>query len=171
VSRWDGDLRVEPGAPGAPARRAELIVCATCETRAPEPLVAHRQRAHTESAQGESAQGESDGARLLEQLRGGLAALPPARAPALALGSIECLWACARSCTVHLRAAGRMGYVLGGFAPDAAAARVLLDFAALYCASEDGVVLYPHWPAGLRGHFVCRVPPASAARTVQEARA
>ena len=51
-----------------------------------------------------------------------------------------------------------MGYVLGGFAPDAEAARLILGFVERYLAAEDGVVLAPEWPAGLHGHFVCRVP-------------
>jgi predicted metal-binding protein len=122
----------EPAAGAEP--HAELIVCSTCD--------------------------EPAGERLLAQLKHALDERGPE--PALALRSIECLWACERSCAVHLRCAGRMGYVLGGFTPDPDGARLLLAFVERYLASADGVVLVGEWPPGLRPHFVCRVPAAGS---------
>ena len=90
-AEWSGQLRRERDPARAAESHAELIVCSACEEPAGAQLLAHLKR-------------ELDG-RDPE--------------PALALRSIECLWACQRSCAVHLRSAGRMGYVLCHFAPDA----------------------------------------------------
>jgi predicted metal-binding protein len=142
-SEWDGDLRVESRA-GPGAARVELIVCVSCDPA------------------GSDGSCDRAGERLLARLQDARSALGAA-APPLALGSMQCLWACRRGCAVHLRSPRRMGYVLGEFEPSAQAASLLLAFASLYCASHDGVVLLPQWPEGLRGHFLCRVPAVAAA--------
>lgn len=103
-----------------------------------------------------------------EGRRGGgllVAALRRAQAtdPAYAGVSVQempCLFACADHCTVHLRAPGKVGYVLGRFAPDEEAARAVLDYAALYAESDTGQVPFKQWPAGVKGHFITRTPPA-----------
>lgn len=79
--------------------------------------------------------------------------------PAVAVEEMPCLFACSRHCTVHLRAPGKLGYVLGGFAPDDAAAEALLDFFLLYRDSAAGQVPFRLWPEGVKGHFIVRTPP------------
>ena len=73
---------------------------------------------------------------------------------------MPCLFACQDFCTVHLRAPGKVGYVLGRFEPSAEAARAILDYALLYAESDAGQVPYRSWPAGVTGHFITRTPPA-----------
>lgn len=91
-------------------------------------------------------------ARLVRQAAS--AAVPPVQ-----VDEMPCLFACARGCTVHLRAPGRIGYVLGSFAPSEAAARALVAFFLLYRDSPHGEVPYGQWPDGVKGHFIVRVPP------------
>lgn len=82
--------------------------------------------------------------------------------PSLAVVAVQdmpCLFACQRHCVIHLRAPGRIGYVLGGFAPSADDARAILDYAVLHARSADGVVPYGEWPEGVKGHFIARTPP------------
>jgi predicted metal-binding protein len=75
------------------------------------------------------------------------------------LQAMPCLFACSSHCTVLLRSGNRLGYILGRFAPSANAAAALLDYAAKYLDSDDGVVPYGDWPEGVKGHFLVRVPP------------
>ncbi|WP_174275378.1 DUF1636 domain-containing protein [Sphingomonas bacterium] len=105
----------------------------------------------------DDAQGVRGGARLVEALRA-IQASDPAYA-GIAVQEMPCLFACTEHCTVHLRAPRKIGYVLGRFAPDADAARALLDYAVEYAASEHGRVAYAKWPAGVKGHFLTRTPP------------
>lgn len=121
------------------AVKVELIACATCG-----------------SAERET-HGSTRGERLLAELT---RAHDPGASP-IALSSVRCLWACTRSCAVHVRAPGRPSYVLCGFEPDEASAKGLLEWAALYAASRDGAVPFKQWPAAVKGHFLCRVPAAA----------
>jgi predicted metal-binding protein len=118
--------------------RVELIACETCGAS---------ERATHGSARGE---------RLIERLRAALAS----RADGLdvALSSTRCLWACQRSCAVHVRSPGRAGYVLCELEPSAASAAALLEYVAMYARSADGAVPFKQWPDALRGHFLCRIP-------------
>lgn len=100
---------------------------------------------------------DGGGERLLAALRAAKAA-DPAYA-GIAVQAMPCLFACGEGCAVHLRAPGRIGYVLGRFAPDAGAARAILDYAVHHAASTDGEVAYPLWPEGVKGHFLVRTPP------------
>lgn len=77
----------------------------------------------------------------------------------LAVQEMPCFFACQRHCAVHVRATGKIGYVLGDFAPDRDAARAILEYAARHAASEEGVVRYAEWPEGVKGHFITRTPP------------
>ena len=77
----------------------------------------------------------------------------------VAVQEMPCLFACQRHCTVYVRAKGRIGYVLGDFVPDAAAAQAILEYAALHAKSEEGVVRYADWPEEVKGHFIVRTPP------------
>ena len=119
--------------------KVELIACETCG----------------------SAERETHGTTRGERLIAELARAHDAATSAIALSSVRCLWACTRSCAVHVRAPGRPSYVLCGFEPNEASAKGLLEWAALYAASSDGAVPFKHWPAAVKGHFLCRVPAAA----------
>ncbi|NKI98174.1 DUF1636 domain-containing protein [Novosphingobium sp. SG707] len=119
-----------------------VVVCSTCRVSADVR---------------EDEQGRRGGALLADALRSA-----QEDDPALAGVGVEempCLFACQRHCVVQIRAPGRIGYVLGDFAPDGEAARAILDYAALHAASEHGQVPYRQWPAGVKGHFITRTPP------------
>jgi len=120
-----------------------LVVCSTCR--------------HSEAAR-EDETGVRGGARLLGELRTAAAGDP--RLAELAIEAMPCLFACTSHCTVHLRAPGKVGYVLGRFEPTVEAAQAILDYAAHYLESEAGSVPYRLWPQGVKGHFLVRVPPA-----------
>lgn len=77
----------------------------------------------------------------------------------IAVEEMPCLFACKDFCTVHIRAPGKVGYILGRFAPDEGAARAILDYAARHAESAEGRVAYADWPDGVKGHFLVRVPP------------
>lgn len=77
----------------------------------------------------------------------------------IAIKSTRCLMACTRHCTVHLRAAGKINYVIGDFEPNAENAATVLDYATKYQLSETGQVPYKTWPQGIKGHFIARTPP------------
>lgn len=76
----------------------------------------------------------------------------------LRIKSTRCLMACNRHCTVHLRAPGKINYVIGDFAPDREAAATLIDYIGKYQQSATGQVPYNTWPQGIKGHFVARTP-------------
>jgi len=97
------------------------------------------------------------GARMVEALRQAQAGDP--RYAGIAVQEMPCLFACTEFCTVHLRAPGKVGYVLGRFAPDEDAATALLDYAVHYADSEHGRVPFKQWPQGVKGHFITRTPP------------
>lgn len=122
--------------------RAEIVACETCGKNA-EP----------------GASGRPRGERLLAELRAALAVVGDI---GVDVSSVRCLWACSRSCAVHVRSASRVGYVLADLEPTELSARALLDYAALYEQSEDGAVPFKQWPAPLKGHFLCRIPKAGA---------
>jgi len=105
----------------------------------------------------EDADGVRGGARLAERLRSVKAGDP--RYAGVAVQEMPCLFACTEFCTIHLRAPGKVGYVLGRFTPDAEAAQAILDYAAHYAASEHGRVPFKDWPQGVKGHFITRTPP------------
>lgn len=119
-----------------------VVVCSTCRVSADAR---------------EDASGVRGGARLAEALR---AVQREPGYEAVAVQEMECLFACQEFCTVHLRAPGRVGYVLGRFTPDEQAARAILDYARLYAESDMGQVPYKSWPEGIKGHFLVRTPPA-----------
>lgn len=126
-----------PVAPG-PA----IVACNTCR------LSADRR---------EDSEGRRGGALLVAALRSVQASDP--RYAAIAVQEMPCLFACTEFCTIHLRAPGKVSYVLGRFAPDEEAARAILDYAVHYAASEHGRVPFRDWPQGVKGHFITRAPP------------
>ena len=97
------------------------------------------------------------GARLVQALYNVKAS--DARYDEVEVQEMPCLFACTDFCTVHLRAPGKVSYVLGRFAPDEAAARAILDYAAHYAKSAYGSVAFEDWPEGVKGHFITRSPP------------
>lgn len=129
-------------AAGAGDTRAEIVVCNTC-------------RASADAR--EDAEGMRGGARLVAALRR-VQASDPAYG-SVAVEEMACLFACQDFCTVHLRAPGKVGYVLGRFVPGEDAARAILDYARAYAASDWGQVPFREWPEGVKGHFLTRTPP------------
>ena len=119
-----------------------VVACTTCR--------------HAADAR-EDAAGVRGGARLVAALRRVKASDP--RYAGIAVQEMPCLFACSDFCTVHLRAPGKIGYVLGRFTPDEDAARAILDYAVHHAASADGRVPFANWPAGVKGHFITRMPP------------
>ena len=101
------DARLKPVSPG-PA----VVACSTCR--------------HSAEAQND-AQGVRGGARLAEALRAVRESDP--RYAGVAVQEMPCLFACSRHCTVHIRAPGKLGYVLGDFVPGEEAARAILFLA------------------------------------------
>lgn len=77
----------------------------------------------------------------------------------VAVQEMPCLFACQRHCAVHVRAPGKVGYVLGDFVPSDDAARAILDYAVRHADSAEGMVRYADWPEGVKGHFIVRTPP------------
>jgi predicted metal-binding protein len=125
------------------AEGASLVVCNTCRASAEER---------------EDADGVRGGALLVAALRAQKDG--DARLEGLAIEEMPCLFNCAQHCSIHVRAPGKIGYVLGRFEPTDEAARAILDYALAYMASDEGVVPYRQWPEGVKGHFIVRVPPA-----------
>ncbi len=119
-----------------------VVACNSCR---------HSAEAH------EDAEGVRGGARLVQALRAVQAADP--RYNGIAIEEMPCLFACTEYCTVHLRTPGKVGYVLGRFAPDDEAARAILDYAFAHSESAEGSVPYRSWPEGVKGHFIVRIPP------------
>ncbi len=104
---------------------------------------------------------DADGVRGGVQLVAALRAVQASdhRYSEIAVEEMPCLFACTEHCTVHLRAPGKMGYVLGRFEPDEDAARAILDYALAHAESPEGSVPYRSWPDGVKGHFIVRTPP------------
>ena len=123
-------------------RTAAIVACNTCRFSADAR---------------EDAQGRRGGGLLVSALHAVKASDP--RYDPVAVQEMPCLFACQDFCTIHLRAPGKVSYVLGRFAPDDEAARAILDYAVHYAASEHGRVPFSQWPAGVKGHFITRSPP------------
>jgi predicted metal-binding protein len=130
-------MKIVPVAPGP-----SVVACSTCR--------------FSQDAR-EDGDGRRGGALLVAALHAARAGDPACAG--VAVQDMPCLFACAEACTVHLRAPGKVGYVLGRFTPDAESARAILDYAALYAASDTGQVPFKLWPAGVKGHFITRTPP------------
>lgn len=120
-------------------------------------IVACNSCRHSADAQ-QDAEGVRGGVRMVAALRAVKAGLRGY--DGVAVQEMPCLFACRDFCAVHLRAPGKVGYVLGRFAPGEDAARAILDYARAYAASDWGQVRFRDWPEGVKGHFIARVPPA-----------
>lgn len=128
---------LEPVGPGP-----SVVVCSTCRLSAEER---------------EDESGRRGGALLEDALRAVQGQDPALQG--VEVQAMPCLFACSRHCTVHIRAPGKVGYVLGDFAPDEDAARAILEYASAHAASEEGRVPFREWPQGVKGHFITRTPP------------
>jgi predicted metal-binding protein len=117
-----------------------LYVCETCRYDS-----THREH-----------EGRTGGALLRDCIEAQLAAHPLAD---FRVTSTRCLMACDQHCTVHLRAPGKINYVIGRFEPTGDAAAAIVDYAAKYQLSATGQVPYSTWPQGIKGHFIARTPP------------
>lgn len=119
----------------------ELIVCTSC---------GYSDRDDEGRTRGERLQREL--LRRLEHREG-----------AVAVRGTACFMACGRGCNVHLRAAGKMGYIIGDLDPASpSSVDTLLDYVAHYSNSDGGVVPYANWPEGIGKKFVCRIPPSDS---------
>ena len=126
----------------AVARGPAVVVCSTC-------------RFSKEQCEDESG---NRGGQLLAAALHELREKEP-QFSAIAVQEMPCLFACSRHCVVHIRAPEKLGYVLGDFAPDALAARAILEYACHHADSAEGQVRYADWPEGVKGHFITRTPP------------
>ncbi len=117
---------------------ARLHVCVTC--RAGEAAVEGRPAA---------------GARLYAALT---AQTPQ---PGLRIVPVECLSACATGCAVALSAPGAWSYVYGRLTDADAAA--ILEGAARYAATTDGLVPWRDRPEIFRKQSLARIPPLETA--------
>ena len=125
------------------AEGASLVICNTCRFSADEC---------------EDERGVRGGALLASTLR--TAAQSHPSVADLAIEEMPCLFNCTQHCSIYLRAPGKIAYVLGRFEPTAEAAGAILDYAAAYMESAEGVVSYRQWPEGVKGHFIVRLPPS-----------
>ena len=121
------------------------------------PAIVVRTTCRFSHAQREDWQGRRGGALFAANLRAALSG--HACKDRLAIQEMPCLFACSTPCAVYLRCEGKIGYVLGRFSPTHADATALLDYAAHYIASPEGVVPFAYWPEGVKGHFIVRTPP------------
>lgn len=72
---------------------------------------------------------------------------------------IGCLLQCDRACSAGLTALGKWSYAFDTLPPTLASATMLVAFARLYAASQDGVIPFARWPKGIQAHFSARLPP------------
>ena len=98
------------------------------------------------------------GGELLAQWIETLAAKDPERAP-FTRKTTRCFMNCKGHCNVHLRAPGKLSYVLGRLPPTRDGATAVLAFFDRYLASEDGRVPKSERPEAVRNGFLVRIPP------------
>ncbi|MEM6608106.1 MAG: DUF1636 domain-containing protein [Pseudomonadota bacterium] len=113
---------------------ADLLVCVKCRQAGAAPDDAERP-------------GSVLFRRLAEMPIDGVRVLP-----------VECLSNCSQGCTIALRGTGRWSYVYGRFDP-AQDAAVVVDGAAKYAATGDGLVPWRERPEHFRKNCIARIPP------------
>lgn len=113
--------------------RATLLVCTTCRRAGADPEAAR------------------PGAVLRDALAGHLP-------EGVALRGVECLSACSNGCAVALSGPGKWTYVYGRLDP-AEDAPDILDGAARYAATPDGLVPWRERPGIFRKNCLARIPP------------
>ena len=115
----------------------ELLVCTTC-------------RKGQEMA--------PDAVRPGAALHAALAGQVPA---GVRLRAVECLSNCSAGCTIVLRGPGRWSYVYGNL-DESAHVDTVLDGAARYAATPDGLVPWRERPEHFRKNCIARIPPLEA---------
>lgn len=111
----------------------ELLVCTTCRMGRAVP------------------EGEArPGALLAASIAG---ALPEG----VVLREAPCMSNCSQGCTVALRGPGRWSYVYGNVDPTQG--EVVIDGAARYAATPDGLVPWRERPEHFRKNCIARIPP------------
>ena len=96
------------------------------------------------------------------RLHRALTELAERRRAAVHIHPVECLSVCKRACTISFAAPGKWTYVYGDLLADAGA-DVILDGAALYGATADGLIPWKQRPEALKRGVVSRVPPLTPA--------
>jgi predicted metal-binding protein len=127
---------------GTVEREASIVVCSTCRV----------DREHRETPDG-----VRGGELLFQALQRGSA--ERGTDVPIAIQKMPCFFACSRFCTIHLRAPGKIGYVMGDFRADDESVDAILTFFEAYRKSEKGIVPFRDWPEGVKGHFITRMPP------------
>src|SRR5580658_6363692 len=128
-------------ADSAKPERASLTICNSCRL--------------SNSAR-EDAGGQTGGALFAAQVAAVLG--QHACRERLELRQTDCFFACSEHCTAYVQSDGRVGYLLGRFAPTKKDAAAMLDYIAQYLDSADGAVPYALWPEDIKGHFIARIP-------------
>jgi len=105
---------------------------------------------------------ERAGARLHRAL----SALASEREAPVEIIPVECLSVCKRACTISFAAPGKWTYVYGDLPADIGA-EIILDGAALYGATTDGLIPWKQRPDALKRGVVSRVPPLPSALETQ----
>lgn len=113
----------------------EILVCVTCRRGPDDP---------------------DAGRRLFDALSGGAG---------VRVTPVECLQNCEGACTVAFRGGpARWTYVFGACDPDEHAP-LLIDAAARYAATADGLIPWRDRPLHLRRNCIARIPPLTPERT------
>ncbi len=115
-----------------------IYVCTTCKLADEAGLETH----------------ERAGARLHRAL----SARAAEREATVKIIPVECLSVCKRACTISFAAPGKWTYIYGDLPADAGA-DVILDGAALYTATSDGLIPWKQRPEALKRGVISRVPP------------
>ena len=123
-----------------------IYVCTTCKLADEAGLETH----------------ERAGARLHRAL----SARAGERSASVQIIPVECLSVCKRACTISFAAPGKWTYVYGDLPADTGA-EVILDGAALYTATTDGLIPWKQRPEALKRGVVSRVPPMISATEKQ----
>lgn len=116
---------------------ATLFVCTTCKAGEPVPEDAHRPGALLHAAL--SFGPVPEGVRVV---------------------GVECLSACNSGCAISLTKPGGWAYVYGRLTLDDVPA--ILEGAAKYAATTDGIVPWRDRPAVFRKQSIARIPPLEA---------
>ena len=120
--------------------RVELLICTKCRAGA----------AALPSLGGDEAERPGAALHRLIEASGGV--------DGVAVTAVECLSNCDRGCSVALRGPGRWTYVYGDLDP-ASDLDVLMDGAARYRDTEDGLIPWRERPVHFRKHCIARIPP------------
>ncbi len=96
------------------------------------------------------------------RLHRALSALAGERQASVSIHPVECLSVCKRACTISFAAPGKWTYVYGDLPADTGA-DVILDGAALYAATSDGLIPWKQRPEALKRGVISRVPPLNSA--------